>query len=279
MPLLAAAACVGDSPPESATPDAATTAAEAAPAARVDDFVAGELIVRLDQPLTAGVAVDLGGHRVVPVMEIMTGTWLVRLDVDAARAARPLPELTLAAISDVERLAGVRFAHPNHVLDFSIVTPDDEHLYPQLWHYDQIRLRQAWELTTGPAVSNAVRVAVIDSGSTSHPDLQFAAGANVTVSPGDTNPQNTLTYHHGVMVAGLIGARTNNGTGTAGVCWNCAIVPIRANTVGSNGSEGINAAWAAVGVLWAAGLHGTDRSDLDERRRHQPELQRITVDV
>ncbi len=252
--LLAAAACVGDSPPESATPDAssaaeAAEAAEAAaPATPPSDIIAGEFIVKLDRQLTAGVSIDLGGHRVVPVLEIMQGTWLVRLDASAMRAAMPLPESTMAAIADVARVPGVRYTQPNQILEWSMTTPNDEHVFSQLWHYDQIRLREAWDLTTGPSNPQSVRVGVIDSGSTAHPDIPWAVGANFTASPPDENTVNSFTYHHGVTVAGLIGARGNNGTGVAGICWNCSIIPIRVNT-----PSGVNTALAASGMAWAAG--------------------------
>lgn len=249
IPLLAAAACVGESPPESATPDAAPAAEAAAPAAPPSDVIAGEFVVKLDQELTLGVATQLGSHRVVPVMKIADGTWLVRLDTTTARAAVALPELTLSAITEVSRVPGVRYAHPNYQLEFSR-TPNDEYVQDQSWHHYQIRLYDAWDLITGPVNSNDVRIAVLDTGRTNHPDTVWAEGANFTVSPATTDTLNPFTYHHGVMVAGIIGARTNNVTGVAGVCWNCTIIPVRAN----NGDEGMNTAAVAAGLRWAAGL-------------------------
>ena len=47
--------------------------------------------------------------------------------------------------------------------------------------------------------------------------------------------------------AGVLAARTNNGRGIAGVCWECRIMPVK--VLDANGS-GTNSAVAA-GIVWA----------------------------
>ncbi|MFI5322643.1 MAG: S8 family serine peptidase [Thermodesulfobacteriota bacterium] len=34
-------------------------------------------------------------------------------------------------------------------------------------------------------------------------------------------------YGHGTGVVGTTAAKTNNGLGVAGVCWNCSILPVK----------------------------------------------------
>ena len=82
------------------------------------------------------------------------------------------------------------------------------------WGQEFIRLPSAWEIATG---TPSVKVAVVDSGfDTSHEDLKDViggAGYIDTIQP-------ILYSDHGTHVAGIIGAKGNNGKGIAGVDWN-----------------------------------------------------------
>jgi subtilisin family serine protease len=49
------------------------------------------------------------------------------------------------------------------------------------------------------------------------------------------------------MVAGVIGARANNGVGVVGACWNCSLMPVK--VIGSNGAGA--AVDIAEGITWA----------------------------
>jgi subtilisin family serine protease len=89
--------------------------------------------------------------------------------------------------------------------------------------YESIGLPAAWDVETG---APDVVVAVMDSGiDGTHPDL---AGALV---PGhnfvDDNADTSDPFGHGTAVAGIVGARANNGLGAAGVCWSCRLMPLR----------------------------------------------------
>lgn len=122
-------------------------------------------------------------------------------------------------------------------------------------------------------------VAVIDTGITTHEDLtntvqgyDFISDdttANDGVSgrdagpsdPGDWNPTATTdcalsdSSWHGTLVAGVIGANSNNNQGIAGLGWNTKILPVRVlGRCGGYTSDIID------GMRWAAGLDVTGLS-------------------
>ena len=139
-------------------------------------------------------------------------------------------------------------------------------------------VQAAWTTTTG---SRAAVVAVLDTGSTSHPELtsRFLPGHDFvsTVEYAgdgdgrDTNPADpgdgvtaadrsahpALFTHcplensswHGTVIAGIVGAATNNGAGVAGVNWDARVLPVR--VAGKCGAE---LADIVDGMRWAAGL-------------------------
>ena len=138
----------------------------------------------------------------------------------------------------------------------------------------------AWALTTG---SSAITVAVVDTGVRyDHADLaaKLLPGYNFISEPAiagnsvgrssdasdlgdyltasEISANSTLfsgcsaqasSTWHGTVVAGIIGADTNNGTGIAGVGWKVKILPVRVlGKCGGYDSDII------AGMRWAAGL-------------------------
>lgn len=74
------------------------------------------------------------------------------------------------------------------------------------------------------ATGRGVRVAVIDSGvDDAHPDL-----AGRTAAPLDFVGGGPVPETHGTAVAGIIGARADNGVGTVGVAPDARLLPLRA---------------------------------------------------
>ncbi|WP_369934023.1 S8 family peptidase [Xanthomonas tesorieronis] len=153
------------------------------------------------------------------------------------------------------------------------LTPNDPSLSNQ-WAFGTttagINVRPAWDQATGTGVV----VAVIDTGITSHPDL------NANVLPGydfisvaadardgngrDSNPADegdwaaanecysgspaSNSSWHGTHVAGTIAAVTNNSTGVAGTAYNAKILPVR--VLGKCGGYTSDIADA---ITWASG--------------------------
>ncbi len=179
---------------------------------------------------------------------------LDRNEVLNALLVKPPSDFSLEeAMQDVRTLSSIKYVEPNEYFYAisSVNHPNDEH-YPLQWHYPQIRLPQAWEMTEG---SDDVSIAVLDTGvDTSHPDL----GDNVDEDSGynfiDDNDDFTDYNGHGTHVAGTIGADTDNIEGVAGVMWESRIIPVK--VLGDGGGGDL---WTiADGMLYAAGLDGYD---------------------
>ena len=136
--------------------------------------------------------------------------------------------------------------------------PDDAE-YPNQWYLKDfattdkgIGIEAAWSHTTG---SPSIVVAVIDTGYTLHPDLPtplpgydfFDDDADAT-DPGDAGCGEPNSWH-GTKVAGVIGAKTNNGIGIAGINQQSQIQHVRIlGACGGRASDEIKA------IRWAAGL-------------------------
>jgi serine protease len=133
--------------------------------------------------------------------------------------------------------------------------PNDS-LYSVQWGYQDadagIRADQAWDVATG----SGIIVAVIDTGITSHSDLNanvlnygydfVTGGGGVDPRDGDARDSNPAdqgdwfaagecgqtaarnSSWHGSHVAGTVAAITNNAQGVAGTAFNAKILPVRA---------------------------------------------------
>jgi serine protease len=161
---------------------------------------------------------------------------------------------TLYAIKELYRDVSVDAAAPNLLYELeSGFMPNDQY-YGHQWHYPQISLPNAWELSTG---DNAI-VAVVDSGVLlDHPDLQgqllpgydFVLGSPGGNDPGASPPPPGGSLFHGTHVAGTVAAATHNGFGVAGVAFGARILPLRVCSNTSCSGYAIEQA-----VRYAAGL-------------------------
>lgn len=163
------------------------------------------------------------------------------------------------AVAALSRNPLVEYAEPDFVQRAVATTPNDTYFGLQWGLHNtgqsirgvyglpdaDIDMPETWDISTG---GPGCLVAVIDTGTQwNHPDLDANIWANAGEIAGngidddgngyvddvrgwdffdnDNNPDDG--DGHGTHTAGTIAAESNNGTGVAGVAWNCKIMPLR----------------------------------------------------
>ncbi len=122
----------------------------------------------------------------------------------------------------------IESVQPNY-LYYLCAVPNDEY-WPKLWNMRQINMPAAWEIEKGKA---RVTVAIIDSGTANHPDLQGRLVQGYDFIDNDNDPSNDL-IGHGTHCAGIVAAQGNNAIGVCGVCWSgVKIMPVRVFSTGA----------------------------------------------
>jgi serine protease len=228
-------------------------------------YVSGEIILQLAKPnAIAQMAKDLetingkkSDIKIIHELSDVAHIWHIRYNSQSISDQ----EMLLA----VKLNKNVREAQFNHYVALRSTVPNDPQ-YNQQWQYDNngsnggtpdadIDAPEAWDITTGgiTADGDTIVVAIIDDGiNLAHPDLQGNLWKNYAEIPGNGmdddgngyiddvdgwNAQNnngTITGgSHGTPVAGIIGAKGNNGIGVSGVNWDVKLMIIR----GSSGNE------------------------------------------
>lgn len=206
---------------------------------------------------------------------LATGAYLLKQS--APLSGNRLNEL----IQEIAKDPAVEYVEPDAWMRRQFV-PNDPGYQSSQWHYGTgvggVNLPAAWDISQG----SGVRVAVLDTGITSHPDLDanrvggydFVSDSRVgndgTGRDNDpSDPGDWVTYAdslgltyggffegcseeasswHGSHVAGTIAAVTNNSTGGAGVAFGAKVVPVR--VLGKCGGFFSD---IADGIVWAAG--------------------------
>lgn len=142
-------------------------------------------------------------------------------------------------LAELRKNSAVLSASPNYKIRLSRTPNDPYYTSGQQWGMTAIRVPTAWDRSVG---STNVYAVVIDSGiKYDHPDLTANMGTDLEGNygydfhNGDTNPMDD--NGHGTHVAGIIGAKGNNGIGVAGVNWNVKLLAVK--VLGSNGSGDI----------------------------------------
>ncbi len=225
------------------------------------EFVPGELLVKASLPLppTAVAAVlRLAGGAVIehdPTLRL----YRLRLPegVDVQQASTLYNELPW-----------VEYAEPNYIVRAAILPDDPFYLPKQAWYYDIINAPAGWDIERG---RSAIIAAVLDTGvDLDHPDLESKVwtnarevlgndidddkngciddlhGCNFVALPPSSDPSDD--HGHGTMVAGILGARSNNGLGVAGTAWGPTLLPVK--VLDSTGAG--TASDVAQGIVYAA---------------------------
>ncbi|MGO4262736.1 S8 family serine peptidase [Lysobacter sp. TAB13] len=193
------------------------------------------------------------------------------IGADVVRAARKLDRAEAESLMrQIAADPNVEFVEPNARMT-AFFTPDDTRFGEQ-WGYTTasgINATQAWDVSTGTGVV----VAVIDTGITSHSDLNaniiggydFISDSTAARDSNgrDSNPADQgdwfvgsdcgVSYDsnsswHGTHVAGTIAAVTNNAKGVSGVAYNAKVLPVRVL-----GRCGGTLADIADAITWASG--------------------------
>lgn len=250
---------------------------------RFDDFVPGDAVVVYEPPQLARSAmasrVDntvLGGAETPAAVLLRSGPSLAATARSASKPAaewpgKPRSAAMQAKVDTIRKIkvlranTSVRYAEPNYRAYASAV-PNDE-FYQYQWHYPKIQLPQAWDITEGANAGEPVIVAVVDTGVVlQHPDLvgqtvpgyDFVSdltysrdGDGIDSDPTDEGTSATpgLSSWHGTHVSATVAAKSNDGSGVAGVAPLARVMPLRA--LGMEGGSSYDIAQA---IRFAAGL-------------------------
>lgn len=235
-----AAVVVSVAPPRAAGVETSDPAAEI-----VEGTVLAETEVaveRVPDRLVVGFQESASSATVSAVIEEADGTVTRSLPAIDASVIEVEEGEREEAVASLEAAPAVEYVQPEVFLEAADVVPNDA-LWSQQWGPKRARVPAAWKATRG---SGRVVVAVLDTGvDQAHPDLDGALVPGFDVVNNDMNPKDD--NGHGTAAAGVIAARTNNVRGQAGVCWRCAIMPVK--VLGADG-RGTTAAIAA-GIVWA----------------------------
>jgi serine protease len=212
-----------------------------------DDFAPGELIVKWKRPPADDGQLQPQGRTAgqLPRRYRLTNTIAEPPRRHPLQRAHPranaktLDKLrTLMELKALQADSAVEYVEPNY--RYRAQRAPSDPLYLRQWHYRNIHLPEAWDITTGSA--DAI-VAVLDTGIFGgHPDFEnkLVAGYDFISDPetardgdgidsdpedpGDLALQNRSSWH-GTHVAGTAGALTDNTGGVSGAGWETRIMP------------------------------------------------------
>tara|TARA_A100000171_G_C2139907_1_gene154165 strand:+ start:7913 stop:9544 length:1632 start_codon:yes stop_codon:yes gene_type:complete len=159
------------------------------------------------------------------------------------------------AIDILYQNENVLVAQKNHKISTRVTEPDDP-FFDDQWQYKQesdgdIDADEAWDITTGGTTMNGdvIVAAALDDGiDLNHDDFEDNLWTNESEIPDNGIDDDTNNYiddyrgwsivsnsdnisggGHGTPVAGIIGAKGNNGIGVAGVNWDVKVMVIKNN--------------------------------------------------
>jgi serine protease len=225
-------------------------------------YVPSEFLVKFKPGVSDRVVADINMKHGSSVLSTSRFAGFKRLKV-------PWRKTVVQMVEIYKRNPNVEYAEPNFIAH-AFWVPNDP-LYGYQWNMSQIKMEQAWEITSG---GPGVVVAVIDTGVAYEdydeyvdnpgrgkdywityrqaPDListEFVSGWDFVND--DSHPNDD--EGHGTHVTGTIAQSTNNGIGVAGVACKASIMPIKVlNSSGSGTYADI-----ADGIYYAA-QHGAN---------------------
>ncbi|KIX84653.1 S8 family peptidase [Thermus filiformis] len=143
-----------------------------------------------------------------------------------------VPEGQEKAKAEALLRAGARFVQPNY-LYFPLGTPNDPLYSPYQRDLLQLMgLEAAWDRVTGDP---QLILAVVDTGYLPHEDMDSRwyrpPGQKLDLADDDFDPTDDIpsskNHGHGLAVASVLGAATDNSLGIAGVTWSGRVLPLK----------------------------------------------------
>lgn len=166
-----------------------------------------------------------------------------QLRIKAFRAPDSQRESIKQALAADPNVEYVEYDQPRYLL----AGPPNDPLWPQQLGFKHVGLESVWDKTEG---SGGVTIAIIDTGVLkSHFDLSDKMLPGRDFVNNDDDPADD--HGHGTATSLTAAAVGNNTAGTAGVCWHCKILPIKA----------FNASGASSGLATANAIRYAADSD------------------
>ncbi|WP_432410491.1 S8 family peptidase [Rasiella sp. SM2506] len=212
-------------------------------------YVPNEVLVQLRDQVTATVlAQEISGVTIEQskLLSKPMNIWLLKV----------APTMTESlVIQELYQNENVLVAQKNHKISSRATEPDDP-FFANQWQYKQasdgdIDADEAWDITTGGTTMNGdvIVAAALDDGiDLNHDDFEDNLWTNENEIPNNgidddnnnyvddyrgwsivSNSDNISGGSHGTPVAGIIGAKGNNGIGVSGVNWDVKVMVIKNN--------------------------------------------------
>lgn len=127
----------------------------------------------------------------------------------------------LQIIKDAHKIAAIEYAEPESIIETQMCYSDDPYNYPntgwEQWGNHAFWIDSAWCIAYKGGWGQWV--GVIDNAlDYTHPDIGVVYENDFADGDSDVKPDWTGKQYHGTHVTGIIGGKTNNGIGIAGVC-------------------------------------------------------------
>ena len=205
-----------------------------------EDYVTDELIVKMKSGTDESEAVAHVRSRGAVVRKSFSDLRMMLIQVAPGDTIEDMQR-------SLENNPDVEYVEKNYIV-YADLTPNDPR-FGQQSYLNVIDAPPAWNTVTGN--SNVV-MAILDTGvESTHEDIsgKLLPGCNVIGSFTQSSCGSNVddNHGHGTGVAGTAAAKTNNGLGVAGVCWNCQILPVK--VLGDSGSG--TSADTVEGILFA----------------------------
>lgn len=224
--------------------------------AQVKNHVAGDMLVKTYTPINELLATYTSNHSTTLRLKqhISKPFHIYLLEFDPSSFSE---EKMLNLLRNDPR---IEVAQYNHILEYRATTPNDP-LFNNQWQYvntgqsggtagADLDAELAWDITTGgtTALGDTIVVAIIDDGiDLNHPDIAPNLWVNHHEIPNDGIDNDNNGYiddykgwnaylnsgnlstggQHGTPVAGIIGAKGNNGIGVTGINWDVQLMIIK----------------------------------------------------